>query len=217
MQWFKSKAKEEPQSSRFASKSEIQAAFAEQEESLYWTALAITGNCDLAKQSIVDAGGLAETNSYVFREWLIRWAQSATARAAAQTVRESIHAAAGEYAHWTCSHSNHELLLQEEVALLRKTSPHDIVRALDPLARAVLILHGCQHASIADCSLLLSVPLRCVLGAYCRALQWLRDLANAPSKVPESAANISCQPEQERDDLDPLFRRKDFIDVIPSK
>lgn len=188
MHWFKSKEKAAAQNSRFASASEIQSAFAEYKESLNWAALLITGDSKLASQSMVDASGLAQTNSYVFRDWLSRWANTATARAAVQIMRGSIQDAAENYAHWNCSHANHDPLAQEEISLLQKRDPIDLVQVLDPLARAVLVLRGCQQASIADCVLLVNVPLRSVVGAYCRALQFARDILQS------SLENSDSQP-----------------------
>ena len=47
-----------------------------------------------------------------------------------------------------------------------------LIAALDPLARCALVLRGIQHASLADCALLLDVSPGIVARAYSRALRW---------------------------------------------
>ena len=46
-------------------------SFADQSESLYWTARMITGTAELAERSVIDATGLAETRSREFAHWLV--------------------------------------------------------------------------------------------------------------------------------------------------
>jgi hypothetical protein len=182
MHWLRSRETQEHQNTGIVSKPETQVAFAEQKESLYWTALMITGNAELARQSIVDATSVTETNSYAFRAWLVRWAHLATARVALNAVRSSIHETAA-YADSTCSHRKHKPLSPTEIRGLHELDAHAVIQQLDILARTVLVLYGCQHASLADCVLLLNVPLRCVVGAYCRALQWYSDFAKPADKI----------------------------------
>jgi hypothetical protein len=76
------------------------------------------------------------------------------------------------------------LLSNDQIASLRRVAPRDIVAALDPLARSALVLRGIQHASIADCALLLDVPRHIVADAYCQALRWNRERAGDDLKVP---------------------------------
>jgi len=157
--------------SELASGSELQAVFAAEYEDLYWRALVITGEPQLARQSVVNAGQLASSNTGVFRDWLVRWARSTIARVAAESVREQIIAVAGKYVNWTCSHSDHLLFSAEQVASLRRVDALQCVADLNPLERAVLVLRGIQRASIPECALLLTVSNRCVIGAYCCVLQ----------------------------------------------
>ncbi|HVO59971.1 MAG TPA: hypothetical protein VMT53_03500 [Terriglobales bacterium] len=110
MQFFHSSDKPIWQDGRSPSESEIQPGFAEHRGSLYWIALMITANAELAKRSIMDAGSLAETSCAAFRDWLFHWSQVAIARAAANAVRSSIHDSDSQYAHWTCSPGRHEPL-----------------------------------------------------------------------------------------------------------
>lgn len=122
----------------------------------------------MAQRSIVDATGLAETNSYAFRVWLVEWAHSATAHLAVNAVRSSIHETAAQYADRTCSHRRHRPLSPAETRTLRELDVYGVIQRLDVLARSVLVLYGCQRASLSNCALLLNVPLRCVVDAYCR-------------------------------------------------
>jgi len=169
MNWFGNQRRAR---SHFATSGEIKSTFAEDGESLYWLALVITGDAELAKTSIVRATGIAATAGFVFRDWLSQWAHTATARAAISAVDEPILVAAQCYSHWICNHSNHDVLEERQIKALRKLEAKAIARDLDPLARAVLVLYGCHYASISDCAILLRVPRKYVLRAYCRALQW---------------------------------------------
>lgn len=157
--------------SELASGSEMQATFNAEYEDLYWRALVITGEPQLARQSVVNARGLASSNTGVFRDWLVRWAQSTIVRVAAESVRDQIIAVARKYVNWTCSHSDHPLFSAEQVASLRRVDALQSVADLNPLERAVLVLHGIQRASIPECALLLTVSNRCVISAYCCVLQ----------------------------------------------
>jgi len=156
---------------KFASLKQMQAAFHREAEDLYWIALVITGEPELARQSVVNAAGQASTGTIVFRKWLVNWAHSATARVAVEAVHDQIIAAAKQYGDWESCASDHELLSDEDAAAIRNLNPFDLISRLDILERSVLVLHGVQYASIAECSRLLNVSRRSVLSAYCRALQ----------------------------------------------
>ena len=108
MYWLHLTKTQKKRITRLLSTAEVQDPFAEQSESLRWTALMITGSSELAERSIIDATGLAETSSCDFRDWLVLWAHLATARAALNAVRSSIQETAKRYAEWTCSHHSHE-------------------------------------------------------------------------------------------------------------
>ena len=180
MKWFSSRNTQKHLAKQSLSRAEI---IAEQKESLYWTALMITGDTKSAEQSIVDAGGLADTDNYAFRDWLIRWGRSATARVAVNTVRASIHEAAAQYSDRTCSHRNHVPLSPVEIENLRELEPNEVIQQLDVLARSALVLYGCQRASVSECALLLDVPRQVVVVAYCRALEWYREFAATVAEI----------------------------------
>jgi len=172
MNWLGSKEQQPSANRQFATSGEIKSIFGEYSESLYWTALVITADAELAKQSVVNASEFDSAAGCVFHDWLTQWAYTATARAAVQAFSQPIHAAARCYSDWICNHSRHDVLEEHQINALRKLDPREIARDLDPLARTVLVFHGCHHASISACAMLLRVPRKYVLRAYCRALQW---------------------------------------------
>ena len=174
MEWFHSterKQLDRLQGSR-ASSHEIQSAFAEQRNYLYWIALLISGNDALADQAVVNASALSANYSGVFRDWLIGWAKYATVRAAVREVRDLISASASHYVDSSSEPCDDDVLSDDQIMSLRHVDPREIIAALDPLARCALVVRGIQHASLADCALLLGVSRGIAAGAYSRALRW---------------------------------------------
>jgi DNA-directed RNA polymerase specialized sigma24 family protein len=180
MEWFHSAEREQERpNGGIASSHEIQSAFAEQRDYLYWIALLITGDATLADLAVVNASALAANYSSVFRDWLIGWATYATVRAAVREVRDLISASASHYVDSSSENSDDDVLSDDQIGSLRNVDPREIIAALDPLARSALVLRGIQHTSIADCALLLDVPRRIVRAAYCQALRWNHERADA--------------------------------------
>ena len=175
MYWLHLTKTQKKRITRVLSTAEIQDPFADQNQSLHWTALMITGNAGLAERSIIDATDLAETSSRDFRDWLVLWAHLATARAALNAVRSSIQETAKRYADWPCSHHSHQPLSMHETRTLQELDPNLVIQQLDVLARSVLVLRGCHGASFEDCVFLLHVPLQSAIGAYCTAVEWYRE------------------------------------------
>jgi DNA-directed RNA polymerase specialized sigma24 family protein len=177
--------------SSLASNHEIKSVFAEQRDYLYWTSLVITGDDAIAEQAMVNASDLSAHWSGVFRDWVIGWANHVTVRAAVRAVHDLISVSAKRYAGSSPEASDDdvlsdvrsEVLADDQIASLRQVDPRDIVAALDPLARAALVLRGIQHASIADCALLLDVPRQIVAAAYRHALRWNSERAGADLMV----------------------------------
>jgi DNA-directed RNA polymerase specialized sigma24 family protein len=163
-------------SSSLASNQEIKSVFAEQRDYLYWISLVVTGDDAIAEQALLNANELSASWSGVFRDWLIEWANHVTVRAAVRAVHDLISESAKRYAGSSRETSDSDVpadvLSGDQIASLRQVDPRDIIAALDPLARSVLVLRGMQHASIADCALLLDVPRQIVAGAYRQALRW---------------------------------------------
>jgi hypothetical protein len=162
--------------SSLASNQEIKSVFAEQRDYLYWISLVITGDDAIAEQAILNANELSASWSGVFRDWLIEWANHVTVGAALRAVHDLISESAKRYAGSSRETSDYDVpsdvLSGDQIASLRQVDPRDIIAALDPLARSALVLRGMQHASIADCALLLDVPRQIVAGSYRQALRW---------------------------------------------
>ena len=177
--------------SSLVSSQEIKSILAEQHDYLYWTSLVITGDDAIAKQAMVNASDLSASWSGVFRDWVIGWASHVTVRAAVRAVQDLISASAKRYSGSSCEASDYGVpsevlsvvLSNDQIVSLRRVDPRDIVAALDPLARSALVLRGIQHASIADCVLLLDVPRHLVADAYCQALRWNRERAGDDLKA----------------------------------
>ena len=173
MEWFHSTEREQERpNGGLASSHEIQSAFDEQRDHLYWIALIITGDDDLADLAVVNASALSSNYSSVFREWLNGWAKYATVQAAVREVRDVISASASHYVNSSSEHCNDDVLSDDQIMSLRHVDSREIIAALDPLARCALVLRGIQHASLADRALLLDVSRGIVAGAYSEALRW---------------------------------------------
>jgi DNA-directed RNA polymerase specialized sigma24 family protein len=174
MKWFHSterKQLDRPTGSR-ASSHEIQSVFTEQRNYLYWIARLITGDDVLADLAVVNASALSANYGSAFRDWLIGWGKYATVRAAVREVRDLISASASHYVDSSSEHCDDDVLSDAQIMSLRQVDPREITAALDPLARCALVLRGIQHASLADCALLLGVSRGIVAGAYSQALRW---------------------------------------------
>jgi len=191
-----------PTSSRgssLVSSHEVKSIFAEQRDYLYWTSMLITGDDAVAKQAMVNASDLSASWSGVFRDWVIGWANHVTVQAAVRAVHDLISASAKRYSGSSCEASDHDdlsevlsvVLSNDQIVSLRRVDPRDVVAALDPLARSALVLRGIQHASIADCVLLLDVPRQIVADAYCQALRWNRERAGDDLKAAGSWTNLT--------------------------
>jgi hypothetical protein len=173
MEWFHSTEREQERpNGGLASSHEIQSAFDEQREYLYWIALLITGDEALADLAVVNASALSANYSSVFRDWLKGWAKYATVRAAVREVRDLISASAGHYVDSVSEQRDDDVLSDDQIMSLRQADPRELIAALDPLARCALVVRGIQHASLADCALLLDVSRGVVAGAYSQALRW---------------------------------------------
>ena len=192
MYWLHLTRKQKKRIAHVLSTAEIQDPFADQSESLRWTALMITGTAEMAERSVIDATGLSETSSREVRDWLVLWAHLATARSALSAVRSSIQETAKRYVDWTCSHNSHEPLSWTEIRRLQELDAGKVVQQLDVLARAVLVLRGCHGAPFEDCVFLLNVPLQCAVGAYCTALQWHKAFTEAADRDAAHAASAPC-------------------------
>jgi len=93
-------------------------------------------------------------------------------RAAVREVRDLISASASRYVDSSSEHADDDVLSEDQIMSLRHVDPREIIAALDPLTRCALVLRGIQHASLADCALLLDVSRGIVAGAYSQARRW---------------------------------------------
>lgn len=175
------KCEQSPRKVRFATGVEMKTAVERQREFLYWLSFLISGDETSAEESVVDAGAFSSAGGTVFFEWLERWTSHATARFAVGRIRDLIPVWTKAYDGYLCPHSGHEVLTEEQVATLRRFDPLRMIVALDPLARSVLVLRGILRQSIYECALMLNVPRGAVVGAYCKAIQWIGECANMPS------------------------------------
>ena len=186
MEWFHPTEREQERTNGgLASSHEIQSAFDVQREYLYWIALLITGDDALANLAVVNASALSSNYSSVFRDWLNGWAKYATVRAAVREVRDLISASASHFVDSSSEHSDDDVLSDDQITSLRHVDPREIIAALDPIARCALVLRGVQHASLADCALLLDLPRPVVAAAYCQALRWNNERAGAHWQLKE--------------------------------
>jgi hypothetical protein len=156
-----------------ATRDEIRMALDAERDELYWIAYLITGDPVLARKCLIDASGLSSLGSGVLHDWVSRWAAKATARVAVESVREVLVLSSQEYATRSCEHPSHELLPETRVEFIRQLDPHRVISDLDPFPRAILVLRGTQEFSISECALLLEVPRKSVVAAYCHALRWI--------------------------------------------
>lgn len=176
MNWFHFRSRrEEGRSEQIASAIYPQAEFHDLEDYLWWIALLITGDAALARQSVLCATTVSTEGVGVFRDWLIRWATSATAREAIRLVRDAIAKSAKHYHDWPCIHTEHNILSDEQIYSLHELDAKIVVAALDPFARSSLVLRGIQGVSFSECALSIDVPRGYVMGAYCYALDWFSE------------------------------------------
>src|SRR5260370_10424681 len=144
MEWCHSTEREQPERPKdgLASSHEIQSAFAEQRDYLYWIALLITGDDARADLAAVNASALSANYSSVVRDWLVGWATYAIVRAGVREVRDLISALASHYADSSSEDSDDDVLSDDQIMALRNVDPRDIIAALDSLARSALVLRG---------------------------------------------------------------------------
>jgi DNA-directed RNA polymerase specialized sigma24 family protein len=156
-------------SAAFTLPAAIEETFARESEELRWLAAVILGGEQHVEECIVDAFRLAEVGEYVFREWLRRWAQRATVRAALEKVRPEILSSAQIHARPSHDSGVPALAVAEKRAL-RSIAIERIQAECDPFERAALVLHGYLGFSAQDCALLLGGQRSAILPACASAL-----------------------------------------------
>ena len=149
-----------------------------EENILFRLAYLITGDETQAQDSIIAAYDLAEHGETPFRDWLLEWAQCATARSAIEARLAEIRECEDRYKSSDRKPSTHRpQVLGPDLPAMTESilhmDPEMVVAALDSLARAVVVLRGVLGASVRDCSIQLNVSCKSVLTAQHRITKWL--------------------------------------------
>jgi DNA-directed RNA polymerase specialized sigma24 family protein len=178
MSWFHSSTA--PVDARnHASPAEVVACFQDQGNVLGRLAFLITGDHATADQAVVQACKITLQGNSPFRDWLFEWAKAATIASAISHGAKAIRICEATYKDRRCPHLEHlsQGDAEERAANFELVLGADIqtlLRELDPLCRAVLVLRVAIRSSIQDCALRLNVSRSAVLGANCHAMTWLQ-------------------------------------------
>lgn len=157
----------------YATADDVRNTFGDYHNVLHWLTRFLTADSSAADANIVDAGGLTQTPSPDFHEWLVRWAARATVRNVLQNQRERIAELAPEYEKKTALHANHPPISVEQFRTLIANSER-IQTQLDVLCRFVLIIHGIAKEPRDEVAAELGISGNAVESAYCAAFDLLR-------------------------------------------
>ncbi len=157
---------------RYATADDIRNIFGDYHNALHWFAVFLIGDEKVADACIVDACTIAQTQTPMFREWLIYWAARATVRCALQRQRVRLAELAPEYERTQPVLIEHPPLSPEYFELLIKNS-EEIHSRLDVLCRFVLVLRGIAKDSCDEVAAQLGISGSAVEGAYCTAFDTL--------------------------------------------
>ncbi len=179
MSWFHSSTAA-VDSRNYASPAEIVACFQDQRTTLGRLAFLITGDQATAERAVVQACEMTLQGNSPFRDWLFEWAKAATIASAISHGTEAIRICEAAYKDRRCPHVEHlpQGDAEERAAsldLILGADAQKLIKELDPLCRAVLVLRVAIRSSIQDCALRLNVSRAAVLGANCHAMTWLHD------------------------------------------
>ena len=164
----------------YASPAEVVTCFQDQRNVLGRLAFLITGDRATAEQAVVQACEMTLQGNSPFRDWLFEWAKAATIASAISQGTEAIRICEAAYKERRCPHVEHlpQGDAEERAAsldLILGADAQKLIKELDPLCRAVLVLRVAIRSSIQDCALRLNVSRAAVLGANCHAMTWLHD------------------------------------------
>jgi hypothetical protein len=179
-----------------ASPAEVVTCFQNQKTVLSRLAFLITGNEVTADEAVVQACDITLHGNSPFRDWLFEWAKAATIANAVSRGMEAIRICETRYQDRRCSHVRH--LWQGEAGeraalldLILGADAEELLKGLDPLCRAVLVLRVAIRSSIQDCVLRLNVSRAAVLAANCHALTWLQERQmKAVGEVPDVSGSV---------------------------
>jgi len=175
-----------------ASLAEVVACFQDERSLLRRLAFLITGDQQMAEQSVVNACEITLKGNSPFRDWLLEWAKAATIASAISRRAEAIRACEAIYKNERSSYVEHLVDNEDRAASLKLILQADagkMIAELDPLCRAVLVLRVAIRSSIQDCVLRLNVCRRAVLAAASRAMTWLHELDDDRIKQPQNLAH----------------------------
>lgn len=203
MSWFRAGGKVEEER-ELASVPEVLACFRDEKALLFRLALLISGDEQIAEQSVVNACEVTVHGHSPFRDWLKEWAKAATITSAVSRCAGALRGCEAKHDKDHCEHSQH--LSQVDAAqrerwlrLLLEAPPDAVLQKLDALVRAVLVLRISLRSSLQDCVFRLNVSRAAVIGANCQAMTWLsgreadqmRDRQDCPGSEPKMGTE--CQ------------------------
>jgi hypothetical protein len=157
---------------RYATADDVRYTFGDYHNVLHWLTSFLIGNNSASDAYIVDAGGLTESPTPEFHDWLVQWAARATVRNVLQSERKRIAELALEYERTPAVHLDHPPLSVEQFRALISNSEQIRVR-LDVLCRFVLIIRGIAKESLDEVAAELGISRVVAEHAYCLAFDTL--------------------------------------------
>ena len=162
----------------YASTSDIVACFDQERPLLMNLAFLITGDEFVAAQCVENARENTLKSRSPFRDWILEWAKTATIQLALLRATRVIRNFEDAHKRWRCAHDEHLTENGDEahrfdLQRLTLVDATELVSELDPLCRAVLVLRLALRSSIQECAFRLNVSRLAVIGANCRAMEWL--------------------------------------------
>lgn len=150
---------------RGATTEDIRKLFGDYHNLLCWLAGFMTGDNKVAEACIVDACGIAETQTPQFHDWLVHWAARATVCCALQWQHETIAELALKYeANKPVRLKPPPVSSEHLVFLVRNIG--NVHACLDVLSRFVLVLHGIAKEPYDKVATQLGISVSAVEGAY---------------------------------------------------
>ncbi len=168
------------ESRAYASTSDVVSCFEQARSLLMKMAFLITGDEFVAARCVENARENTLKSHRPFRDCILEWAKTATIQLALLRSARVIRSFEDPHKGWRCSHAEHLAENADEtrrLGLQRLTliDATELVSELDPLCRAVLVLRLALRNSIQECAFRLNVSRLAVIGANCRAMEWLGD------------------------------------------
>ena len=153
---------------RYATAADVRDTFGDYHNVLRWLTNFLISDNSGSDVYIVDAGGLTESPTPDFHDWLVRWAARATVRNVLRSQRERIAELAVEYENKPAAHQDQPPLSVEQFHALIKNSER-IHAELDILCRFALVIRGIAREPVEEVAAQLGISRAAVEGAYCIA------------------------------------------------